>query len=544
MAKTSEVLILFQPRLLSAKSITRLLILFAVCVLSKPAEAEKSVYAFEPNQSTVIKTGGFAGVNEIYYITGRFQLNVNSDTGVASFETVDAALADVTGSAYHHSLNEIFNMTGLAGTVVDVTIVKFQGQTTDGTQSDVRMRLTLRDGSARLTGKITPPSNSADLFFYELDALVTRRYGGGTGEPNNPFLIYTAEHMNTIGTEPNDWDMHFKLMANIDLSEYKGTDFNIIGIGFANPFTGLFDGNGHTISSFSYTSAGKPYIGVFGCVGLPLNKGEIRDLGLLDSAVDAGAGECVGLLAGSLHDGTIANCYCENFSVSGGNKVGGLLGDNGGQVIACYAAGDVSCVGGMWYGGVGGLVGFNSNTITDCYAASKVTGNSTVGGLLGMNSGHVVNCYSRSTVSGTENIGGLVGMEWGGTIRGSFWDISTGGQALRDDGRGRTTAEMQTASTFLKAGWDFVRESANGTKEIWSICEGTNYPRLVWQIVPGDFVCPDGITTDDFLFFLEHWLDNNCNSSNDYCQGTDLDRSGVVDGNDLEIFLENWSAQR
>ena len=32
------------------------------------------------------------------------------------------------------------------------------------------------------------------------------RYGGGTGEPNDPYLIYTAEQMNTIGAEPNDWD--------------------------------------------------------------------------------------------------------------------------------------------------------------------------------------------------------------------------------------------------------------------------------------------------------------------------------------------------
>ncbi|UCF17746.1 MAG: hypothetical protein JSW59_09835, partial [Phycisphaerales bacterium] len=42
------------------------------------------------------------------------------------------------------------------------------------------------------------------------------KYGGGTGEPDDPYLIYTAEQMNTIGAEPNDWDKHFKLMADID----------------------------------------------------------------------------------------------------------------------------------------------------------------------------------------------------------------------------------------------------------------------------------------------------------------------------------------
>jgi hypothetical protein len=103
---------------------------------------------------------------------------------------------------------------------------------------------------------------------------------------------------------------------------------------------------------------------------------------------------------------------------------------------------------------------------------------------------------------------------------------------------------MQTLSTFTNAGWDFVGETDNGTEDIWSICEGTNYPRFLWQIPAGDFVCPDGITIDDFSFFLEHWRDNNCDLSNNYCQGTDLNQSGTVDEDDLEIFFESWLAEK
>jgi len=40
---------------------------------------------------------------------------------------------------------------------------------------------------------------------------------------------------------------------------------------------------------------------------------------------------------------------------------------------------------------------------------------------------------------------------------------------------------MQTASTFLEAGWDFVDETENGTEDIWRILEGLDYPRLWWQ---------------------------------------------------------------
>jgi len=35
---------------------------------------------------------------------------------------------------------------------------------------------------------------------------LSAKYGGGTGEPNDPYLIYTAEQLDDIGAEPNDWE--------------------------------------------------------------------------------------------------------------------------------------------------------------------------------------------------------------------------------------------------------------------------------------------------------------------------------------------------
>jgi hypothetical protein len=40
---------------------------------------------------------------------------------------------------------------------------------------------------------------------------------------------------------------------------------------------------------------------------------------------------------------------------------------------------------------------------------------------------------------------------------------------------------MQSAGTFLGAGWDFVDETVNGTKDIWRILEGQDYPHLWWE---------------------------------------------------------------
>jgi hypothetical protein len=121
-----------------------------------------------------------------------------------------------------------------------------------------------------------------------------------------------------------------------------------------------------------------------------------------------------------------------------------------------------------------------------------------------------------------------------GTVTGSFWNIETSGQTTSVGGTGIPTAEMQTQSTFTDAGWDFA--------EVWGICEGTNYPRLQWQIPAGDVVCPDGVSMVDFSFFAEHWLEETCDLGNDYCQDTDLDQSGTVDVADLEIFVDNWLA--
>jgi hypothetical protein len=54
------------------------------------------------------------------------------------------------------------------------------------------------------------------------------RYGGGSGTVEDPYQIWTAEQLNTIGVDPNDLFMNFKLMADIDLAAYQ-EDSPLIG---------------------------------------------------------------------------------------------------------------------------------------------------------------------------------------------------------------------------------------------------------------------------------------------------------------------------
>ena len=357
------------------------------------------------------------------------------------------------------------------------------------------------------------------------------KYGGGTGEPNDPYLIYTAEQMNVIGADSNDWDKHFLLCADIDLSAYTGTSFNIIGINWDNPFNGIFDGKGHTISNFSYTCTDGDNIGLFGYVN-----GKIKNLGLINPDVDAGEGSFVGSLAGWFKYGKITNCYVDGGSVAGAEGVGGLVGQNGfcyhagecggGTISNCYSTGGVA-----GYSAVGGIMGMNNGgTISNCYSDSTVLGATDVGGLLGLNDeGTISNSYSNSDVSGEEFVGGLVGLNyymskvsnsyssgsvWGddhtgglagvnyGKVSICFWDIENSGQTTSAGGIGKTTAEMQKANTFVAWACD----------PVWTIDEGNDYPRLWWENMPGELITKpsygggSGEPNDPYLIFTAEQL--------------------------------------
>jgi The GLUG motif len=393
--------------------------------------AQTSVYVFVPEQSTVLKTGGFVAAHETYFVKGRFQLTVDGKTGAASFNAADASLTAADGKVYSMSLDAIFNMIGLAGVRLDDSTIQFDGKTADGTNSDVHLTLTFEDGSARLAGQVTPPPNSADMFFYDLEAVALRKYAGGTGEPNTPYLISTAEQMNAIGAEPNDWDKQFKLTADIDLGGYSGTDYNVIApAGRGIYFTGVFDGDGHTISRFTYTATDVNSIALFGNV-----RGRIRNVGVIDPNIEAATRDGVAPLVDWINEGgSMSGCYVRGGTVSGSEWVGGLVAYNTGTITDCYSTADVNGqaeVGGLTgyndgviagcssAGGVtgprsaGGLVGWNDNTISDSHSTAEVRGDSKVGGLAGSNNGTIRSAASTGRVTGANDVAGLVGRSYG-----------------------------------------------------------------------------------------------------------------------------------
>jgi len=394
-----------------------------------------------------------------------------------------------------------------------------------------------------------------------LCSVASAKYGGGSGTADDPYQLHTAEHLATIGQTPADWGKNFIVMADIDLTGYDESNFHLIGkyVGASHPdnepYTGTFDGNGKTISNFSYRDAGEGYVGLFRYVQI----GRIKNLRLHNARVTS-SGFRVGSLAGYVDGASVSDCEVTAVNVSGDSHVGGLVGEVDGGIVQCSSRGRVSGV--KYVGGligrvakanvvrsyskatvqgneeIGGLVGaivHEYGVVNSCYATGDVDGNMYVGGLAGsVINGRLYKSYCTGVVTGNQWVGGATGSTWVlGEVIKSFWDIETSHQATSGGGTGKTTAEMYHGDTYFdpqQGGWDV---------SFWFICEGMNYPVFRWQVPAGDYACPDGVELIDFAWFAMEWRRRNCNMV-DFCNGADLDESGNVGFSDLAILAANW----
>ncbi|MBN1507993.1 MAG: hypothetical protein JW955_14165 [Sedimentisphaerales bacterium] len=383
------------------------------------------------------------------------------------------------------------------------------------------------------------------------------KYSGGSGISTDPYLIRTAEELNTLGNSPGDWDKCFRLMEDIDLEGYNETNFHLIGswVSYGDtanqPYRAIFDGNGRTISNLRYRDMKGNGIGLFRYV----HGGDVRNLTLKNVKI-VSDGVDVGALVGRMGSGGIVNCHVVGVDVMGNTRVGGLVGNTDGGIYQCSSRGRVA---GVWYVGglvggvgdaivktsyskasvsgnesVGGLIGatLNQEAIVDsCYANGSVTGTLYVGGLAGqVVTGRVYKCYSTGAVKGSQSAGGLTGnLKILGDVMASFWDAETSGQT-GGAGTGKTTAEMWSADTYST--WDFIYT--------WTICDGRNYPVFLWQIPTADLRCPDGVNATDFAWFAIQWRRDDCGGANWDCEWADFDGSGDVRFPDLAILAEEW----
>ena len=151
---------------------------------------------------------------------------------------------------------------------------------------------------------------------------------------------------------------------------------------YDNPYTGTFDGGGHTITGLTVTTSDQ-YAGLFGDID---ENGTVKNVVLEDVQItsDNSSGYAGGVAGDSW--GTIENCSVSG-SVSGTTFAGGVVGSQwGGSITGCNSSATVKGV--IFAGGIAGETNSGAS-LTGCYATGDVTvendgtNNSHAGGVVG-----------------------------------------------------------------------------------------------------------------------------------------------------------------
>lgn len=222
-------------------------------------------------------------------------------------------------------------------------------------------------------------------------------------------------------TDAETLGRNYRLKADLDL---KDTPFGGIGSS-EHPFTGVFDGQGHTISHVTINAPEGENVGFFNVI-----KGAtIRDLKLVDVKITGKTN--VGGLAGSAQVQLDSSDLSKNVAnliggcsvsgtVTGTKNVGGLVGLNEGKTdpktLFSIASAVDKCAASVTVNGkemTGGLVGKNGGTITKSSSGGTVKGTTTTGGLVGDSSGDIYDSHTSCSVAGSSHTGGFVGFSEG-----------------------------------------------------------------------------------------------------------------------------------
>ena len=295
----------------------------------------------------------------------------------------------------------------------------------------------------------------------------------GAGTEADPRKIFNAADLNAMR---NNLAMHYILMANINVSNWLPVgDYTTNSA--ASMFTGSLNGNGHTITIYSFDNVpnggnGSGYrYGLFGVI----NGGKVSKLHVVISYYVGTVSQTneriyYGGIAGWLYSGALI----ENCSVSGALsavgasdniQVGGIAGYiSQSKIQNCYATGSISATGGS-RNNAGGIVSLveNSSTITACVALQSSINN---GG-------------------NADRSGRVVGYINGGTVAKSHANSGmqvNGGNATTDIGAGaKNGANCTNANWSLASWWTSITTNGLGwDNTIWDFTGvgATVYPVL------------------------------------------------------------------
>ena len=275
----------------------------------------------------------------------------------------------------------------------------------------------------RFTNKLVLPLT---LFLLTLFILASPQYACALTQEGGVYQIATSadliefnERINGIKGEPIPLSADALLTADIDLADANGKlmDWTPISGDYDTPYTGTFDGAGHSVKGYEITkTVGDGHAGFFCYIGeKDGKKGVVRGLtveGGVNITSATGTTVNAGAVAG-LNDGTIEDCRSAAAVIVSTdlyfNHAGGIAGQNtlSGTITSCLNDGPVAAKGDGQSSSnyAGGIVGINGGTIYNC--ASRATAPTSAsdgeqnfaGGIAAQSSGKVYNCANLGGVS-------------------------------------------------------------------------------------------------------------------------------------------------
>ena len=288
----------------------------------------------------------------------------------------------------------------------------------------------------------------------------------GSGTETDPYQISTAEGLKWFRDKVNDAKTKEEtkicavLTADIDLKNEEWTPIGI-GNGTKNngatidfPYSGTFDGNGHTISGLNVNYRNKN-----GGLFCYVMNATIKNLTVAGSVThSSGDGVAYGGIVGGADSSTIENCT-NRCTVTGNWYAGGIVGwSTDSDIIGCANFGNISSP--SFSGGICGKIGGENDaagidaTIRDCYNVGMVSGNY-AGGITGQSDSEdidilIANCYNVGSLHGSTNTGEIIGDLSGPictTIDNCYY-LPTGNPASTSDRVNVKRTDSKTAAEF------------------------------------------------------------------------------------------------
>ena len=244
--------------------------------------------------------------------------------------------------------------------------------------------------------------------------------GSGSGTKDDPYRIFNAVQLNQVRHFCDQGEVYFSLEADIDMtlwiSENNPTQgWTPIGDGTSS-FSGIFNGNGHTISNLWINRPNTDNIGLFGKIDI--SNAKIMNLKLENA--DFIGNSNVGGIVGYAEYASINSCtFCGN--ITGKYNVGGICGVIGRNAScnSCIFYGNITgenCIGGICGNGEHATTSGSDTEIIDCKSFCHISGRDDLGGIIGsdfqwasMHKLQVENCFSYSLINGHTDIGGICG---------------------------------------------------------------------------------------------------------------------------------------